>query len=908
MDETTGQTVGAVTSTPATVQYANANAETDEFEAFITDGYENIGAPSNTVSVQWVGATVTASPTLLPINQSSTITATAQNKPSTDWLILFNESTGQVLGSTQGSTISTTQTESTAQTDAYLAYVSPSNDVSGAYVTSDPVSVDWYGVTLTATPVSLPVGEETQLTAATQNLPAGYVLDIEDQTTGKVLATGDLSQTTLTTTDTQSSPQTDTYIARIVQPPKTGYGLWAAVTSQADMYTTDNGWSDYDPSSSPNGTEVYENGKWIPEGDPNGDADVTSLVYDAQDGYTWAGTANSGVAYWDGTKWVNAGSPSDSSSIVQLVYNSTSGQIWAQTATGVSYWNGSTWVETTFPTWSGAEPAYLTTGPSNEMILVIQQWQDQAEIDVWNGTTWTIKDTMSFSGNIPGTWGINGVAYSNGQLYIIEHYETTHRGSASTVEQSFDNIYGTQFSTLSSTSAWTENNVSYQFDWNSYNGYYYDDLITGGSSGSGNINGTTRFIGTSPSGDIYIQVDGWIEGISQRGGGLIEAAPKQMPIYTWNGSTNVITGYQTELETENGEAESQWYAGQTLFYSLPHAFATDGLNDYVGWGANNYSGMESYDVTENFGDQDSYAPTGSAIGPTDNNVSSVVALAWNGNSSMDSAVPVPLQTSDPVSVTWYQWQLSLNADPTQLPAGSPTTLTATSSGAPSGAYIEIYDETTNTVVGTSPANATLYSTTYTENSPTTDQFVAYFIDQASGNQLQNSNTQDVEWTQIPLTLSDAEVYHTDAWLANLNAYNAEYQQTDPSLVRSLSDFWAGEQLDFKVLPSIKTIAQAQVTIEGLSMSPYAPDDPPVNFWGPVTIPLTLDSTTGYLEGNTDPTWQPWMQYIEDGTYQVEFYVKSDDNQVSTALASFTIDAPWVSGDDPRSYYHEHQTY
>ncbi|WP_284200371.1 hypothetical protein [Alicyclobacillus sacchari] len=48
--------------------------------------------------------------------------------------------------------------------------------------------------------------------------------------------------------------------------------------------------------------------------------------------------------------------------------------------------------------------------------------------------------------------------------------------------------------------------------------------------------------------------------------------------------------------------------------------------------------------------------------------------------------------------------------------------------------------------------------------------------------------------------------------------------------------------------------------------------------------------------------------MQDGTYTVTFWVKSTDNQVATAQASFTIRDTWVSGNDPGTYFHEHQTW
>ncbi|GMA59426.1 hypothetical protein GCM10025858_40230 [Alicyclobacillus sacchari] len=63
-----------------------------------------------------------------------------------------------------------------------------------------------------------------------------------------------------------------------------------------------------------------------------------------------------------------------------------------------------------------------------------------------------------------------------------------------------------------------------------------------------------------------------------------------------------------------------------------------------------------------------------------------------------------------------------------------------------------------------------------------------------------------------------------------------------------------------------------------------------------------------MEGGIPTAWDEWLQYMQDGTYTVTFWVKSTDNQVATAQASFTIRDTWVSGNDPGTYFHEHQTW
>ncbi|WP_206886101.1 hypothetical protein [Alicyclobacillus mali (ex Roth et al. 2021)] len=274
------------------------------------------------------------------------------------------------------------------------------------------------------------------------------------------------------------------------------------------------------------------------------------------------------------------------------------------------------------------------------------------------------------------------------------------------------------------------------------------------------------------------------------------------------------------------------------------------------------------------------------------------------------AANVALQ-SPQVSVTWYGYGVTLQASPTTLDAGSPTTLTVTSTlDTPSTAVLQILDETTGNVVGTSSQGAVTYMTSYARSTAGTESFVGELVDPSSGQIYAQTDPVQVTWNQAKLTLSDAEVYHTPAWQQNLENYNNYYTNIDPQpqLVRSESDFWAGEDLLFKVKPSITDIAQAYVYLPAISMNPMMPPGSPINWTSPPPISLTYNPSDGYLEGGIPTAWDEWLQYMQDGTYTVTFWVKSTDNQVATAQASFTIRDTWVSGNDPGTYFHEHQTW
>ncbi|WP_258111652.1 hypothetical protein [Alicyclobacillus sp. SP_1] len=863
-NQTTGQMVGYGTSATYTTTYASAAAATDTFVAELSDGYETLGTPSNTASVQWTSASIQASPTLLGVHQTSTIVGQASNLPKGDWLLLENTTTGQVLGSTQDATLSVSQTESQAQTDSYESLVAATDSVSEALTHSTPVSVDWYAVTLTAQPTYLPIGQNTTLTASTQNLPNGYVLDIVRKSDGKILATGTLGETTLTTTTEEPTPSTENYVADIIRPADTGYGLWAAVVEQAPYVY---GGPTTEPPMIPDGAVVYNGSTWTNEGDPNGDADVTALAYDAADGDTWAGTSSAGVAYWNGNAWVNTGDPGGDGDIVGLTYVPSTQQMWALTRTGVAYWDGSNWIPTRLPALQDlSTPAMtdLTAGP-NGTLLLVQQSSSSAQLDEWNGYTWlptySTALTLNFDGGTFVTSALGNVVYDplGGDVYLDEFQHKIYYNSHyhDHVGQAFGNIYALPFNQLfNSQATWTM----------AYPGY---------------IDASTNLLGVGSGGHVYL------------GGGL-------GPMYYYGGYVDQAYPNGSSLAVTNKEQIEPWIGGlawDDYIWPQPTSFAENDGNNYIGWSPADV-GTGGDNVIEDMANP---------IGDTANDISTTNALTFNPNVGLDQPTPTILQTSSPVSVTWYQYDLSLTTSPTMLATGAKTTLTATApAGMPSGAVIQIRDETTDQVVGTSAPNATSYTTTWSESSVQTDTFVAAIVS-ASGQDVSESDTVPVTWTEAPLTLSDAEVYHAPGWQTNLDNYNKFMESYDPSMVRSESDFWAGEMLKFRVKPSLTDIAEAYVEIPGLNFPPVLPPNMPVDFEFPFEIPLTYDAATGYLEGHTPGAWATWLQYLENDTYTVEFWVKSADHQVATAHASFTIWHHWV-GATLASYYQIHETY
>ncbi|WP_230087647.1 beta strand repeat-containing protein [Alicyclobacillus mali (ex Roth et al. 2021)] len=709
MDETTGQTVSTSSTSPETTQYTSFDAETDTFVAWLSDGYGQVGASSNQQTVTWIGLYLAANPTQLPAGQSTTLTVTAQDVPSGDYIVIFNSSTGQMVGVSQSNQFSVNVSEPVPQTDSFQAFVSTDGSLNTTLMSSNTVQVDWFGVMLQANPVKLPTDQWSTLTATAQDVPNDYYLMIVDQATGQVIAIGNPGQTTLQAEQSMATAQTHTYVAEVAR---------------------------YSGQQATGNTSRGNSGEIAVLGAP-------------------------GAAWNDGQFDLNA--ISKSGGTYQVFTNPTQ----------VDFNQFSTILI------EGDEP----TSFYDELESVIPQ------LNAWVAKGGNLilfaTDNGWQAGQWPGGQGPVGLTFTFHPTYtdnVVLPNTPFTEGLPSTIPG----------------------------NWASH-----DDI-------SGLPNNALVYITDSTDG-----------------------APVAASFSYGAGSVFVST--QTlEWGAENGNSPSEGDEVQNI------------MDTYVGGGL--------------------------------------------PDQVMASSVPV--------SVTWYDYDLELSSNPTTLPAGQATTLTATSTtGGGPGDVIEIYDETTGQIVGTSPANVTSYSSTWTEGAPTTDTFIAWFVNPSGGHD-QASNTVQVTWNQAKLTLSDAEVYHTPAWQQNLENYNDYYTNVDPqpSLVRSESDFWAGEDLLFKVKPSITDIAQAYVYLPVISMNPMMPPGSPVNWTSPPAIALTLDPSDGYLKGSIPSSWFPWLQYMQDGTYTVTFWVKSTDNQVATAQASFTIRDTWVSGNDPGTYFHEHQTW
>lgn len=981
MDETTGQEVDTGTTSTTTTKYTSYSAATDTFMAYITDGFQQIGNDSNQVTVQWSGLSLSASPLTVTVGQSSNLTVKGENVPSGDYLVIFNQSTGQEIGASQSTPYNVSVTESSAQSDTFVAYISSNNGSSGQWAQSNSVTVSWFGVTLTGNPKWLPINNNTELTANAANLPSGYEVDIKDQTTGQILATGQPGQTGLNLLQTRSTPQTDTFVADVLKP---GNPAIPALTVPAN--TTPTQVSTYIPAP----------------------YDYAAIGIVSADGYLYVSEQYFNSGKYNGEyDELNVYSLKNNSLVrtVRIPYligpiAYSHGYVYIPTGGGYSnnrvyFLNVSNFALTSQETpYDYAPEDVIADSKTGQVYVALFGSYAMARPSTWNGQVGVYKNgKQETTINVLRQTGLSGpnvFSGGNGYIYVGCWGSVNSQNQTSGTGTAIINT-----ATNTATYGWStwgypgSEFVHQQYAEHSYhyvtsmlNVYYFADYYQYGEPGYGypNISNYSSY----PSGSVIIQ--GTKNTPSPTTDNFPTWAFNSMPAYV---PTSIFTATAQSSSDGNGAI---WTSGanpekngtaffqstfttfqtKSVTFSLPHVndyaqvyvdgqpvmqYGNDGGNgngsrsttnttlslppgkhQVIVEAVNNnqYQGVTNtpagFALTVTSGGQTLLSTANATHWTTTGYVTSLPAGWFSGSVGswsfseavmQETASPAIYQQktftvtntaqsvafeSKPVSVTWYQYKLALTATPTTLPIKQPTNLNVVvGSGTPTGMELQIYDQTTNQVVGTSGTGATSYSAQWTEASPTTDTFVARLINPSNGRIVTTSNTVQVTWNQAPLTLSSAFVTHTPAWLSHLQSYNAYYSQHDPSLVRSTGDFWAGEQLLFRVAPSISNIASAHVTITGLQFSPYAPPNMPQDFTAPITIPLSYNAATGLLEGQTDASWATWFQYLQNGTYSAEFWVKSSDSQIATATAQFAIDGTWV-GVKSSSYYHETQTY
>jgi hypothetical protein len=183
-------------------------------------------APARPTSGGDIAVTLTASSTWLWPTQSSALTATSNIDltQAVDYLGIYDQTTGTYVGSPcdTGTTCAASVTEPTSSLQCYIAVVSSSYPASyppsGEQATSSTVCVTWegIGVSLSASPTTLPVGVATTLTATTSTDvgPTPFYTYIYDATTGSLVRSCGAG-TSCQATVSQSAATTEDYIAYV---------------------------------------------------------------------------------------------------------------------------------------------------------------------------------------------------------------------------------------------------------------------------------------------------------------------------------------------------------------------------------------------------------------------------------------------------------------------------------------------------------------------------------------------------------------------------------------------------------------------------------------------------------------------------------------------------------------------
>jgi hypothetical protein len=213
------QIASCPSGTTCAIAVARPTPQSDYFWSEIVDNSGNVKATSpGWVWVSWHGDTtlaLAASPTTLPVDGTSTLTATSGDDvgPSPYFIEIFDATTAARLKTCGGgTTCSVDVSQSAASTHAYQAFVAPSSThfpPDGAVATSSTSYVTWtpsgYHLGLTA-----PVTLSTVLVTATSSVDVGptpYYIEIFNEDTGGLLTscgTGTTCTVTFTPTDADS--------------------------------------------------------------------------------------------------------------------------------------------------------------------------------------------------------------------------------------------------------------------------------------------------------------------------------------------------------------------------------------------------------------------------------------------------------------------------------------------------------------------------------------------------------------------------------------------------------------------------------------------------------------------------------------------------------------------------------
>lgn len=236
-----------------TLQDTQASPTTVQYTAEILNAEGTPVASSHAVDVTWHPAawtvTLTADPaTSLQVGVSATLTATANASVTTanEALNIENLTTHTVVATCQvGTTCTLTAVHQLPQTVTYAADIGPPGAkiaASGVVARSSQVAVTWTPptVTVSASTTSVRVGQAVTVTGTTTFLPTGDTLTVVGSDDANA-STSTASQGSVSTslTDTQGTPTTVTYTAAVY----TDNGLLVAQSASVGVtWSASSGW------------------------------------------------------------------------------------------------------------------------------------------------------------------------------------------------------------------------------------------------------------------------------------------------------------------------------------------------------------------------------------------------------------------------------------------------------------------------------------------------------------------------------------------------------------------------------------------------------------------------------------------------------------------------------------------
>lgn len=611
-------------------------------------------------------------------------------------------------------------------------------------------------ITLSANPTSLTVGQSTSLSAtASSNMPGSDYIVIQNTSLGwpnlNYATSGNTSnwadytgQTSFTVTDQgPTSPNTWDYKAYILSGPGQIVAqsnpvavTWSAAAANPTVTLSANPTSLNTGQSTTLSATASSN---MPSND--------YVKIEGTDGTNYSGPAGQDAVTTTDTSY----SPT---TVTYTAYiDNSAGQQVAQSSPVTVTWNAP--VVTTTPTITlSANPTYLPTGQTTTLTATATNVPAGDQVDI-SGSDGLNQSTYSSS------FTTTDVQYS---AITVTYYAYvigpggTDAAEATPVSVQWYNaapsitisLAGTPLNPMVGQSATLTATANQPFS-NAY--------LAGIVPVSGNLTLTTT--GGSQyappgAGDTFL----WDVASSEPG-------PETFQLrWAENGSGNIIYSNDVTITWQAAPTVSLT-ASPTQLYSGQATTLTATASENVGptpWYIVIYDSTTGQDI------QTCGSGTSCSTTVTENQATTQRFQAYIGPSGGTPASSGVQSTSPSRTVTWQTPTVSLSANPTNLPTGQATTLTANAGNLlngqmPPGDAIKIVG--TDGLQQTGPANATSDTTHDTQNAPTTVTYTAYIVNGA-GQQIAASAPVSVRWTQPapPPAASDCVPYQPGYEYAN----------------------------------------------------------------------------------------------------------------------------------------------